>query len=226
MSNISAIIPGHDEQLAGDVLTTLTVNYRWRRIIASLLWPMLFDAFWTGTETQRQDAKNKATDLIADLYTAETTLTQYHGALIARESFHTVTTTELGFDLETDSGGFLHDTDGYWPGVTPPNIEIPSGLGGWYWCYAQFFVSSSTNTFRGWLSTSGQWPDHRIAHTLEQQSEGGIYLVSGAALLGAGDKLFATAQSNAGTVELVNFPPKFPYSCLVGLYRIGDAAPA
>lgn len=61
---IDAVISDHD---AGTV-TTLDINYEWRRLISALIEPLLNPLAWDGTESEIDDAIQKMQALYNDLY--------------------------------------------------------------------------------------------------------------------------------------------------------------
>jgi len=61
-------LPDHDAPIAGDTLTTLTLNYQWRRIIVDAIDRHLEYAFEDAIDPDKIDAIMKARALIADIY--------------------------------------------------------------------------------------------------------------------------------------------------------------
>lgn len=60
----SAVISAHN---AGTTLS-LSLNYEWRRLISALLTPLLLREYWDGTESEVDDAIQKAQAIYNDLY--------------------------------------------------------------------------------------------------------------------------------------------------------------
>lgn len=68
-----AIVEAHNEPLLGDNLYNLSINYKWRRLVAELLQPLANSSFWSGSDPDIDDSVFNAAVLIEDLYTAEAT---------------------------------------------------------------------------------------------------------------------------------------------------------
>jgi len=70
-------LSGHDEILTDDIVTTLNLNYEWRRVVSdalqayadSIILPI--DANPTNDDSELDDYRNQWQDLIDDLYTLE-----------------------------------------------------------------------------------------------------------------------------------------------------------
>ncbi|KKN01199.1 hypothetical protein LCGC14_1130130 [marine sediment metagenome] len=148
MVNISADIPAHDDDLVGDELTTLIVNYRWRRIITPLLLPLTRDDFWTGTPTEIEDATYKAIDLIEDLYTPDVIGgdMNYLGAFIGRTTSILATLAGVFVSFGTPSGSLTHDVGGFFDPAEPERLTVPIGGAGFYHCHARGLAFGSVNS--------------------------------------------------------------------------------
>lgn len=64
-------MPYHDELLSGDDLTTLVLNFEWRRLVADALQSYLDRDANQLSDTEYDDAKERIYLLIHDLYTVE-----------------------------------------------------------------------------------------------------------------------------------------------------------
>lgn len=62
------ILPPHDEDLVGDTLTTLTLNYRWRHFIVAYLEKLYDYNRDNNSEVVWQVIEMKLLDMIDDLY--------------------------------------------------------------------------------------------------------------------------------------------------------------
>lgn len=59
-----AVVSAHDS----GTTTSLVINYEWRRLVLDLINPLLNREFWGGTESEIDDAIDKAHELLTDLY--------------------------------------------------------------------------------------------------------------------------------------------------------------
>lgn len=109
-------MPYHDELLSGDDLTTLVLNFEWRRLIADALQSYLDRDANQLTDTEYDDAKERIYLLIHDIYTIENlgVLAHYHEASRAStQAIAANTDTKIQFNV----------------GATPPqdwNVPVPA----------------------------------------------------------------------------------------------------
>lgn len=131
---ISTPIVAHDDQVAGDVLTGITVNHVWRQYLAEMLVPLCMESSWQGTDDDVQDAVAKAIDLLVDLYTPEEPQVATHGFRLSLDADQSLPMANHSYYMvwRQATGGFEFDTDSYLSGATDDHIQIPPGLGGLY----------------------------------------------------------------------------------------------
>ncbi len=76
-----AITTEHNQAVAPDALTTVTINHHWRRLVCELIAPLAWDGFWSGSQVDIETSVNNANALLEDLYDAWASLTDM-GSLI------------------------------------------------------------------------------------------------------------------------------------------------
>jgi len=156
-----AIVEPHTQAIAGDTLTTISLNYKWRKLIVDMLAPLCFDDFWTGTTGDIETSVNNALDLIRDIYDVEAPA----GGSSAVIGFN----LRLNADQNLGVGSF---DDGYFtdPGVSPyfdPQTWLLSDPGTVLTCpvgYAGKYLLIAHGSF---FSTGSQ-----VAHSIRIMSDG------------------------------------------------------
>ena len=216
---IDADIPAHDNNLIGDQLSTLVVNYRWRRLITPLLRPLLRDHFWTGTDAEIEDATAKARAMLDDLYDIGGHGLDYAGALVQRNSLFTFGTTEEEIRIEDDSTLPLHDEGGFFDGGLPFDLIIPTGLDGYYRIFAQANLRSGTPQAFLRIKDSSLL----LVAGARTNVTGFVTLAAAATLFASGGDSFSVfMQTDTGTRDIVSSLP-VSGSARFGMYRVGLA---
>jgi hypothetical protein len=92
---IETPLSAHNAALPEDVMTTITLNHEWREIVGGQLSRLLHRQYWTGTESDIDDALQKLHQLLIDLYTTES-----GGSMAVHKSAHR--TTDINFSAGLD----------------------------------------------------------------------------------------------------------------------------
>jgi len=98
---------------------------------------MTFDDFWSGSQADIEDAVNKATAMIEDIYTVDSL--QVKKIAVRVRSTTPFTAVFNGANVEFDDPATMsdaYDTDGFWSIANPKLLTVPAGLGGFYRCVA------------------------------------------------------------------------------------------
>lgn len=106
-------MPAHNEALAGDTLTVLTINYQWRKIIAAAI-----DGYLNQSARDEQSLDNidMLYQFYEDLYSYEVV-----GSTVATKTKH----FELAADLTTNSTSFVTLADvSFSHAITKKNCEV------------------------------------------------------------------------------------------------------
>ena len=161
---ISADIPAHDASLVGDQLTTLVINFRWRRILTPLILRLCNDGFWTGTQPEIEDATYKATNLLFDLYDIDP-MQKIAARLRPTGGFVTLPAGPTTIVEWADPAANPNDYDhgGFYDVLNPTVLTIPAGLAGIYSFFANVFYTVSGSAAK--VFTSIDW---NLAETIAQ----------------------------------------------------------
>ena len=108
-------MPDHDEALSGDILTTLNINFEWRRLISDALQSYADSIIRNLDDSLVDDFRNKFQALLSDLYT-EDILTSDFGIYV-RDT-----------NLTLGAGALV---DIAWLDTVPPNASFESFLPGY-----------------------------------------------------------------------------------------------
>lgn len=201
---ISADIPAHDASLVGDQLTTLVVNFRWRRILTPLILRLCQDSFWSGTDVEIEDATYKATNLLFDLYDIEP-MQKIAARLRATGGF--VTLPAVGTTIVEWADPSLnardYDHGGFYDAGNPTVITIPAGLDGIYSFFAHAFYTASgvsPNVF-----TSIDWNlAQSIAQSRADKTDFFAVSIAGDFEVVAGDEIRMKLSSDLADIVVVH----------------------
>lgn len=223
MPQISADIPAHNADLVGDQLTTLVVNYRWRRILAPLLLPLCRDSLWTGTDAQIQDATYKAISLIADLYTAEPigNDVDYLGVQSILASSHIVTVAEVAIPFTQALPPVTHDVGDFWSSGQPTRLTVPAGGDGFYHVFANLQLNNVATGIMARIRKNSTLATIDSEETTVANNVG--LSLSGTIQLVAGDYLEVYARTT--TVNRTVISILGSWHANFGMYRVGVVAP-
>lgn len=124
----------HDQPLAApDLLTTIQFNFEWRRLIVELLWEIQNEDFWSGSQADIEDAVDKASAMIEDIYT-EDPLLRIAARLKHVDPFVTIPAM-TNFVVEFEDPALVsesYDYGGFWDVGDPDVLTIPANRGGIY----------------------------------------------------------------------------------------------
>lgn len=202
---ISADIPAHDASLVGDQLTTLVVNFRWRRILTPLIQSLCSDNFWTGTQAEIEDATYKAINLLFDLYDIDP-MQKIAARLRPTGGFTALLASTLTEVEWADPALNPRDYDfgGFYDAANPTVLTIPAGLGGIYSFFANVFYTvtgSALNVF-----TSLDWNNmETIAQSRDDKDDLFGISIAGDFEVSAGDEIRLKLFSSLADTVVVHF---------------------
>lgn len=212
-------ISAHNLLLPPDELTDVRLNFEWRRLVVELLWQLQAESFWSGAQVDIEDAVDKASAMLEDIYTvsSEFAMVNYAGALVQRASL--LAFDNLGTDVpfETESPAPLHDVGGFFDVGLPTILTIPTGLDGYYWIFAEVQLRSGAVQAFLEINDAGLG---RIAGVRTPQAGFVTLAASVTRLVAAGDRFSVIIKTDTGTRDIVNTIP-VPGSARFGLYRVG-----
>jgi len=146
-ANLVLPLSDHNEVLSGDALTTLSLNYEWRRVISNALQRyadsiiLPYDKDPTNDDDELDAYRNQWQALIDDLYTVDPTMQEPCFITLNRDSNQTITGGTPDAidwnDLVTGSDIVL------WDGTPADSITIPVGEGGFYQISGTIWFPSS-----------------------------------------------------------------------------------
>lgn len=214
-----APLVAHDEKLADDLLFDLRLNHVWRRIVGGVLAHRMERIVWAGTPAEIEQANNWYSDMIADFYDESIGGgdVAYVGVKVGRTTDFVAPVAGASLPFEVVLEGGNHDTDDFWDISTPTLLKIPSGLDGYYHCYARVrWLAGVTNcVVRILASTAGMVAG---SHVLNEEMMS--MFCAGTAYLTAGQEitLAVRGQTVARTIKAGLF---LGYGAVLGIYRVG-----
>jgi len=126
----------HNEQLSGDVLTQLTLNYEWRRFLSNALQRYAdsiiipYDKDPSNDDADLDDYRNQWQALIDDLYSEDIVLTDPASITMYRNSNQSIsanTATPISWNVTINTQGLT-----LWSSGTPTKFTIPTNGEGYY----------------------------------------------------------------------------------------------
>jgi hypothetical protein len=123
-------LPDHDEALSGDILTTLNINFEWRRLISDALQSYADSIIRNLDDSLVDDFRNQFQALINDLYTVDTVLSERLFVSLERTTDQTIT----GGVPDTIDWDQVHGISAVemWNSLVPDRIIIPEFETGFY----------------------------------------------------------------------------------------------
>lgn len=221
MSQIQLPISDHDAALPGDTLTSVTLNFEWRRTLVHLAEFLLDRRIYSGTEAEIDTVVQQAHALISDMYTVDSVLhmPEKLAARVQHDVFGLIDLPGLTTFIPTFADPALeehqYDFGGFWNSGDPTKIIIPANKGGLYRFTAQVFFLAAPLGLRFFTIV------HNSHDTVAQQR---IYSdntvsnsVSGDWECAVGDDIFLSISSTTD-VQIVNSPAGG--SIILSCYRI------
>ena len=128
--NLPAGLPGHDEELSGDILTTLIINFEWRRLISDALQSYADSIIRNLDDALVDDYRNKFQALINDLYTPEGTVDTPLAVHVARTTNQAIA-ANIAENVSWNSQISEYPTS-IWDISDPEDFNIPPDGEGWW----------------------------------------------------------------------------------------------
>lgn len=148
VANVSTLesLPTHNEPIGSDTLTTLTLNYQWRRIVSEAL-QFYFDyRIEQLSDAEIDDTRNQFSVLIHDLYTAEIMST----VQVKQAS----RSTSQGVVANTDTAVLWTAGDYHGGGASGDTILAPIDGVAIITAWIQFLTGSNSQ-FTAWIVVNG-----------------------------------------------------------------------
>lgn len=201
-------IASHDANLAGDTVTSLFVNYQWRRIIAEGLQLYLDRAIYALDDPDFEDVHNKFQALLNDLYTPSSgTVTKF--AVKVRRTANLVLFAGVSTPITWSSEDY--DYGGFWDVGTPTQLVVPSGASGLYSIMVNMTIGLSAATARHILIKKNGNIEAKMVHSAETYFG---YVTTAQLELTVGDIVTIEAQSNVAAT-LFYEPNNSPWVAMV-----------
>lgn len=219
VSKIQLPLPDHNAVLPADTLTSVSLNFKWRRIVVHLAETLLDRRIFDGSETEIDAAIQQVQALLSDMYTFEEIGMPYLGAFVARTTDIVATPTGLIASLENDFSFPLHDVGDFFDLAADDRLIVPVGGAGFYHCFASGQWKSGVATavlrlFRG-VTTQlaiGSSPD-TTQHQVACQS---------VAFFQDGETLRVEVRNTGGN-RVLGADSFTPWSISLAMYRVGNA---
>ena len=145
MSGYAPIDVAHNADILGDTTYTVSLNFRWRRLVAELLLPLCIPSAWDGDESEQYASADFANDLVRDLYDNEgaTTVSTQPSFQVSRLATFNIVVSGAWQPIPWDIPDTVYgdyDPDGWLQAGT---LYCPTGKAGWYLMLFQAYCVNS-----------------------------------------------------------------------------------
>ncbi len=219
VSKISLPIADHNAPLVGDELSTVTLNYQWRRILVHAAEHMLDREIYDGTEAEIDTVIQQAHALLSDMYTFEDAGMDYLGARVGSTVTVNIPVTYAEQSMLGVIGSGMHDIGGFWDAGASEKLTVPVGGAGYYYCVADAQVDS--HSAKAWMNIRKN-ASVILNDIIVTPNDARTKSVSSVAFFDDGDFLdFQIRAATTGRKLFVRTAQ--PYTKQLTMYRVGIA---